>query len=713
MKKRMGIFLTGAAIAAFSFLTPPLGGQEPGAGPPAASPLRYEIWVELDDVNKTLQGKEDLVWTNTGSEPVSDMLFHLYWNAFKNEASTFFQEVGQEGLFARGSLPEDGDWGWIDVTGIRTADGRDLAASRSFVTRDKPVHPGDETVMRIEFPEPVEPGEEVRLSLEFQSKIPRTVARSGYYRNSYFIAQWFPKPGVYEEGKGWNAHEYHQNSEFFADFADFAVHITVPEGFVVGASGKETDVLHDQAERKATHTYRQARIHDFAWIADPRYLKIERDFVADEEVSPEEYAETAGLLGLSVEEVKLPDVKMTLLIAPEHRKQIDRHFKALRAAIKYYGLWYGPYPYETVTMVDPPFRTGSGGMEYPTLFTAGTSVLPSSEVLSPEGVIVHEFGHGYWYGLVANNEFEEAWLDEGLNTYSTGRVVAKAYGSGAAPFKFKGLPFPRFLKMPQYLDAEMDRAAAINIAEFDPVVTPSWGFYNTGSYAANVYMRASTLLNTLERLLGEPTWARIMRTYHMNYRFRHPSTEDFIGIVNQISGQDLGWFFDELLFGTRNFDYGIASLTSVEKPASLLGVFDSDSGREEVTREKARDLAQDDRAPVGGEGDGKDYLSTVVLRRYGEARIGGEARIKLRMVFDDGSVETRFWDGRDRWVKMTFTKPARARSARIDPETIWLIDSNFANNSRTAAPIRRNLVRIAGRILFWFQTILQTVSSFS
>ncbi len=712
MNKTAGIFAA-AVLAAVLFRPLPLGAQETEEAQSNGSPVRYEIWVELDDNEKTLTGKEDLVWTNTTTESVSDMLFHLYWNAFKNEASTFFQEVREESIFARGSLPEEGEWGWIDVTEIRLADGRDLSPSRSYVTRDRPVRSGDQTVMRIEFPEPVPPGAEVRMRLEFRSKIPRTVARSGYYRNSYFIAQWFPKPGVYEEGKGWNAHEYHQNSEFFADFADFAVHITVPQGFVVGASGKETDTIVNEAEKKVTHTFRQTRIHDFAWMSDPRYLKVEQDFVAAKEVSPEELRETAALLGLPSKEVTLPDVQMTLLIAPEHSKQIERHFKALRAALKYYGLWYGPYPYETVTMVDPPFRTGSGGMEYPTLFTAGTSVLPSRDVLSPEGVIVHEFGHGYWYGLVANNEFEEAWLDEGINTYSTGRVIAKAYGAGSLPVRFKGLPLPRFLRMPQYLDYELDRAAAINTVAFDPVVTPSWLFYNTGSYGANVYMRASTLLNTLERLLGEPTWARIMRTYHMNCRFRHPATEDFIAIVNQISGRDLGWFFDELFFETRNFDYGISSLSSAEKPLHPLGVFDADGRREEMTRKKISELESELKTSAGAEDGGKDYITTVVLRRYGEARIGGEARIKLEVAFDDGSVETRFWDGRDRWAKMTFTKAARARSAQIDPDHIWLIDSNFANNSRTAAPIRRNLVRIAGRIVFWFQTLLQTVSSFS
>jgi hypothetical protein len=120
----------------------------------------------------------------------------------------------------------------------------------------------------------------VRLLVEFESKIPRTIARSGYYRDSYFIAQWFPKPGVYEEGKGWNCHQYHANSEFFADFADFSVHITVPAAFVVGASGKQLSAVSAADGKTVSYTFEQSRIHDFAWTADPDYLKVERDFLA-------------------------------------------------------------------------------------------------------------------------------------------------------------------------------------------------------------------------------------------------------------------------------------------------------------------------------------------------------------------------------------------------------------------------------------------------
>jgi len=710
MKKRIGyVCLLGAALLVLTARALP---RQEAAGVATSPVLRYEIWVELDAAGKMLLGKEEIVWTNPSREAVPDMLFHLYWNAFKNEESAFLREARAESMFGRGSAPDDGEWGWVDITDIRLADGTDLKSGLSFARPDGPEHPDDQTVVRILFPEPIQPGESVRLQLEFRSKIPRTVARSGYYKNSFFIAQWFPKPGVYEEGKGWNAHAYHQNSEFFADFADFVVHITVPRDFVIGSSGKQTDVRVDESVKKTTYTYRQSMVHDFAWMADPRYLKVEREFVADKEVTLEEYRETAALLGLPLEEVKLPDVKMTLLIAPEHRQQVERHFRALRAAIKYYGLWYGPYPYETVTMVDPPYRTGSGGMEYPTLFTAGTQVLTSKDVLSPEGVIVHEFGHGYWYGLVANNEFEAAWLDEGFNTYSTGQVMARAYGPGAMPMVSRGIPISWLLRIPKTFDFELDRVAAINTVRYDPVTAWSWRFYNGGSYAANVYMRAATLLRTLEGLLGGQTWARVMRTYHMSYRYKHPGKAEFIGVVNQVAGKDMTWFFDEFFDSTQTFDYGVAEVASVKVPRARRGVFDVKGAREEMTSKKMGELdaleAKSPEAKVKTE-----YLTTVVLRRFGEARVRGDAQVKVLVRFKNGTTETRLWDGQARWTRLEFVKPVEVESAQVDPEGVWLIDANLANNSRSVNGFRRSVVKLMTQLLFTVQNLLQFVSSLS
>ncbi len=663
-------------------------------------PLRYEIWVTLDPAQKMLHGRETIRWTNTTRDTVPDIWFHLYWNAFKNENSAFMREVRQES-FAGDSHGEtdvkDGDWGWISVESLRSG-GADLLPALEFMVPDEPRHPEDQTVVRLKLPRPLAPGEAIDLDLAFKAKIPRTIRRAGYRHNGFFIGQWFPKPGVYQEGRGWNCHQYHLNSEFFADFADFRVHITVPAELVVGAAGREVAAVRDAKAGTKTLTFVQERIHDFAWTADRDFIRIERDFVAREEVSEAEYREVAGALRLPVAAVRLPDVRMILLINPEHRAQAERHFRALRAAIKYYGLWYGPYPYPTVTMVDPPFRSGSGGMEYQTLFTAGTQVLPTPQANNPEMVIVHEFGHGYWYGLAASNEFEEAWLDEGINTYSTGKVLAKAYGPGSVPLSLAGIPLTRYCGAFKYSDLEMDRMAAVHAAPLDPVLTASWRFSSSISYAMNVYMRAATHLRTLENLIGKEAMLRVMRTFQTRFRFRHPTSRDFVATANEVSGRDLTWFFDLMLRGTSDWDYALDGAVSSER-RSARGVFERQGREVEVSARKAR---QQDRKEKK-----KTYVTRVRVRRLGEARPGGDVALKVLTVFENGARRIENWDGRGRWIEFVYEGPDKVRYAQVDPETIFLIDRDLSNNSYVARGRSAGALRGSGKLLFWMQNLLQ------
>ncbi len=671
----------------------------------AAEPVQYEIWVTLDPAHKILNGRETIRWTNTSRDAIPDFWFHLYWNAFKNEKSALMEEVCQEdpsGTFQGNTKVKDGNWGWIDVEKIRLQDGTDLAPAMEFMIPDTPRHEGDQTVMRVKLPRPLAPGETLALELNFKAKIPKTIQRSGYYHNGYFIGQWFPKPGVYQEGKGWNCHQYHFTSEFFADFAGFTVHITVPEEYTVGASGKEISRRDDSRNRTTTHTFQQERIHDFAWTADPDYLRIERDFIADREVSEKEYREVAGTLRLPLEQVKLGNVKMILLINPEHRNQVERHFKALRAAIKYYGLWYGAYPYGTVTMIDPPFRSGSGGMEYPTLFTAGTCILPSPQTNDPEMVIIHEFGHGYWYGLVASNEFEEAWLDEGINTYSTAKVLAKVYGPGSYPLTLAGIPLTRYSGSFKYSDKEFNRAAAVFAVKSDPVVTASWRFSSPMSYGMNVYMRAATCLDTLENLIGKETMLRVMRTFHSRFRFRHPVSRDFIATASEVSGRDLNWFFDELFYGTHEWDFALERAGSSEITTPR-GVFDRQGKKIEVSGKNARELDKKEKQ--------KRFITRVRIRRLGEARPGPGVTLKVITVFEDGSKQVEHWDGQDRWVEFTYTGKSKVKYAQVDPDRIFLIDCDLSNNSYIAKADSAGTMRWSSRLLFWMQNLLQFASA--
>jgi hypothetical protein len=354
---------------------------------------------------------------------------------------------------------------------------------------------------------------------------------------------------------------------------------------------------------------------------------------------------------------------MRLLLQPEHAGQQDRHFRATRAALKYYGTWFGHYPYGHVTIVDPAWQSGSGGMEYPTLFTAGSRWLAPSRVTQPESVTIHECGHQFWYGIVGNNEFEHAWLDEGLNTFSTSRALFEAYPlnfhsqryfGGFVPWVFRDLPLTR----------ETSRLDSYrSTAESDVPATPTYQYWPATASGIS-YAKTALWLHTLEKYLGWPTLQRALSTFFERWKFRHPKPADFFAVVNEVSGRDLTWFFDEVHGSSNVFDYGIEQFQSVPAGASG-GAAGEDGGR------------------TAGAGEpGREFETTVVVRRYGEAVFPVEVAVE----FADGETARETWDGRARWRLYSYRRAARAASVEVDPGRVLLLDIDRTNNARTLEP---------------------------
>jgi hypothetical protein len=598
----------------------------------------YRIAATLVPRERAVEGHETLTWRNTSRDEIRELRFHLYMNAFRDRDSTYVREGGR-GL---GRLERNG-WGSIAVRRLAIAGGADLTQSIRFIHPDDD-NTADRTVISLPLPAPLPPGASVTLDIDFHTRLPHVVARAGYHGDFYLVGQWFPKIGVWENG-GWNCHQYHANSEFFADYGLYDVSITVPSNYVVGATGVNVS----RASGGGTTTYRfvQAGVHDFAWTASPHFVRAERLFDPAREGAP-----------------GLKPVRMILLIPPEYASQIDRHFKALATAIKYYGLWYGAYPYETITLVDPPYGgREAGGMEYPTFITGWTSWLLDPRALTPEDVIVHEFGHQYWYGMVGSNEFEESWLDEGFTTYSTGRVLDAAYGPRPPGYRLLGIPLGSFLRLPPLSDDALDRAGYLTDPTADDMVRNAWQYYGSWSYGVNSYLRAAITLRTLENYLGKPVMARIMRTYFERWRYRHPTTLDFANVVSEVSGQDMRWFFDRFVFASNALDYSVSEIRSGKKE------------------------------------------STVRIRRLGEAVLP----VTLRVRFADGAVVDRQWDGQYRWTEFKFKRATAIESAEIDPDHKILFDVNFANNSRTRSLQVTPLAKWTANLLFWAQQLLLAV----
>jgi hypothetical protein len=465
--------------------------------------------------------------------------------------------------------------------------------------------------------------------------------------------------------------------------------MTVPTHFVVGATGVRTGKSANK-DGTTTYTYAQDDVHDFAWTADPDYVELRQLFSATGDVSPEEYEEIARLVARPVEDVQLSDVEIILLLQPVHRPQAQRYLDAAKLGLKWFGLWYGRYPYKTLTVVDPaPGASGAGGMEYPTFITGGTSLVlnrwPFDKVRAPEMVTVHEFGHQFWYGLVGNNEFEEAWLDEGFNSYSTSKVMDIGYGADTSYLDMLGLRV-----------GTTGAVRAMNAAfatHFDRVRQPAWS-YQSGTYGFYSYQKPEILLRTLENYLGEPTMARVMRTYHERWRFRHPSSDDFYAVANEVSGQDLTWFFRQAVEGRETLDYEVGSV-SVRPVRETVGHVE-EKGKRRFVSEKDDQADRDKKGP---------YESTVLLRRRGDFVFP----VTIGLKFEGQPLERVEWDGRDRWKKLAYTRPQKLEWAGVDPDRRILLDRNWSNNARRVEPDRRVAAAWSARWVFWMQQLIASV----
>lgn len=651
------------------------------AAPTRVSPRNasYSIDADLDTVKRTLTGREVITWRNIQPVATDDIRLHLYYNAWRNTQSTFLRETrlggrgGGQGLAGRG----DQDWASIDVTAIRllgagAAPPIDLTAAAQFIAPDDG-NKDDRTMLSVPLPTKAMPGATVNLAVEWTLHIPPAFARTGAIDSFFFLAQWFPKVAVLQ-AHGWTSHQFHAGTEFFSDYGSYDVRLTVPNGWTVGASGTPQPVQHPR-DGMTTHRFIQDDIHDFAWTTSPRFIDLHERF----------------------DDPKLPPVDMRLLLQPEHADQAARHFASARVALKYYGDWYGPYPYGHLTIVDPAWQSGADGMEYPTLITAGTHWLAPAGVNEPEDVVVHEAGHQWWYGLVGSDEFDHALLDEGFNTFSTARALEAAYPTffhsdrffhDFVPWVYRDVVEPR--------ENAGDRLNGYRInAKSDVPSTPSWR-YAPRSGGAITYNKTSVWLHTLERMIGWPTLQRIMATYFDRYRFKHPLPEDFFAVANEISsevrGQDLTWFFDEVYRSADVFDYGIQNLTS--QRVTISGYIETTSGQRRVVDEQSR---------------GDNYQTNVFVSRYGEAIFP----VDVVTTFEDGSQAKEHWDGRARWTRYTYERPSRAVSAQVDPDRVLLLDVNYTNNSFTLNPsASRAATKWSLAWLVWLQDLLATSAFF-
>ncbi len=646
-------------------------------GPPETRTSSYTIQVKLLPEKRLLEASQVVEWRNATGKPANELWFHLYWNAWLNNRSTWLREDSLRSR-PRSSLrnPRPGDWSYSRVESLRVEAGgpfeeSDRTSAMYYASPDDG-NKDDRTVLVVPLERAVQPGETIGVSIDWKAKIPRTFARTGFRGDFFFIAHWFPKLGVFQADGSWNCHQFHAATEFFSDYGNYDVRMTVPTGWKVGATGVQLGVT-DSADDTSTHRYQQDNVHDFVWTTSPDYREVRRRF----------------------DHPDLKSVDIRLLYQPEHQGQVDRHFHATEAALKLYGLWFGEYPYGHLTVVDPAWRSGARGMEYPTLYTCGTRYLSPLGGGAPEGVTIHEAGHQFWYGLVGNNEFEHAWLDEGINTFATARVFEEAYGKRAHVTRFFQGFFPVMTPEIQAGRIQNSRRHRFLAAARGEIQALPTYLYHPSTAGATSYTKTALWLLALERRLGWDVLKRVLSTFFENSRFRHPGPDDFFRVANEVSGRDLTPFFEQVFHRDRVFDYSVESVSSAK--VETRGYVDKD-GQFLLLAE-----APDSQT---SEENGVLYETTVLLRRLGDGILPQDVLLR----FEDGEEFRTRWDGERPWKLYRLVKPSKLDYAAVDPQLTNPLDVDFTNNSRRLQP-QANLpaTKWALKWLIWLQDYFQTV----
>ena len=624
----------------------------------------YNIKVRVDPDSKQIHAEEVIKWTNTSPDTVVDLRFHMYINAFKNTSSTFIKGSGNQ-IFGNSILERKAsEWGWIRMDSVFNVQDKSLAGVSQYIQPDDR-NKDDQSVLQLVLTRPILPGETREIKLFFTAQMPKTFVRVGYSKDDYFLfVQWFPKLGVYEQDVHgqwkWNCHQFFRQTEFYADFGVYDVTVEVPTGWVVGASGclvGESEIENGWTRRR----YVAEDVIDFAWVLYPHF---------------------------SVVTDRWNNVEIRLLIPPEHKHFTPRFIKATKASLAYLDEHVGPYPYPIITVVDPPFHAlRSGLMEYPTLITTGSMYGMPESLRSLEALVAHEFAHQYFMALLASNEKEEAWLDEGLVTYFEDKIIDYTYGEQSSMFNVMGYQSGnRALTRLEYTGLGNPKAGII--------ARPGWEIEE--SFKGFVYSKTATWLHTLEGMLGQETMKEIFQTYFQRWKFRHPRGKDFLSVINEIVEKRNPNLSDairslntQILTGTDICDYAIGDIQNIPH-IEPIGLFDLEG---DVVFKKGRI-------------DGSKWNSMIKIYRLG----GISAPVDIEVYYENGKMEKFHWSGLERTHILRISRDSRVEAACVDPAHKLYIDRDFNNNSKTAKPKKNPLYKYASKTVFWVQNVLQTIS---
>ncbi len=486
--------------------------------------VAYSITAALDESSGVLSGRAVIRYVNQSPDTLRDFYVHQYLNAFRPGSRWAAVDAAEQRV--RFQHLQDPDYAFERVTRATV-----MGAER---TPDYPYAP-DSTIAHWTLPRPLAPGDSLVAEIDWQARPSTLPRRQGRRARRFDFAQWYPKVVVYDK-HGWQDHPLYPAGEFYGEFASYDVVLDLAADQVIGSTG--VPVEGDPGWERANANPGSAINYQRDWYAARRTPHA--CTAAQGRKCVRFFADSVHHFAFSLnpdyryEEGRYNDVVVRVLYLPGDSATWGKGIAVQRTetALAWLDTLFGKFAWPQITNLH---RIEGGGTEFPMVIMDGSA---------SQGLIIHELGHNYTMGILANNEWREGWLDEGFTTFQTDWFF-DAHGQGS---DFPGLDI-------DLVSWDLDRWS-------EPVSMVSERFRDFDTYNWMVYYKGALFLHQLRYVVGDDVMRQILRTYYARWRLKHVDESALRAVVEEVSGMDLGWLFGQWLHATTLIDY---KLTKVER----------------------------------------------------------------------------------------------------------------------------------------------------